>query len=191
MVLARLDIPQVARDAHSDPRPEAALRAAADRSSVGDVSIASPVRPLLMRPGDSLDFDASGEATILQNEGHRFPYAHRQLDFDAASDVEPVGLTRKRVLLRLLAREELKRRGLEIGHEQVQAMSDELRRDNGLLDNRAMLSWLEDVGLSIAEYSEILLDWQTVIHLEGARADEIEKRLSAQRAFASMRRGVR
>ena len=39
----------------------------------------------------------------------------------------------------------------------------------------------------MAEYCEILVDWQGVVQLEGAMADAIEKCVASQRAFASMR----
>ena len=87
----------------------------------------------------------------------------------------------------MLAREELKRRGLEVGAEEIQDMSDELRRDNGLQDRQAMLAWLARVGLSMAEYAEVLQDWRGVICLENALAGEIERHYPGQRAFASMR----
>jgi hypothetical protein len=173
---------------HFDPRPEAVIQAAASRSTEGSRVISSPVEAVLMRPGDSLNFDANGAAVIVPNEGHQWPYT----DSDAVLTMpglagEPMGLARKRVLLRILATEEMSRRGLCTTTEQIQEMSDELRRENGLVEHNQMLAWLSTAGLSMAEYCEVLVDWQSVIQLEAVMADAIEKRLAGQRAFASMR----
>jgi len=179
-------------NAHFDPRPEAVVRAAAARSDGEARPVPSPVTALLMRPGESLDFDAQGEAAIVPNEGHLWPYAARDSVLTMPGvTAEPEGLSRKRVLLRILAAAEMKRRGLAVSTEQLMEMSDELRRDNGLTDHEQMLAWLASAGLSMAEYCEILLEWQGVIRLEEVMSDAIEKRLAGQRAFASMRNGRR
>jgi L-ascorbate metabolism protein UlaG (beta-lactamase superfamily) len=184
----RMDENERLRNIHSDPRPEAVVRAAAARSEEGSRSISSPVATLIMRPGESLDFDAQGAAVILPNEGHLWPYAGSDAVLTMPGlTSEPEGLSRKRILLRILAKEEMKRRGLVVSTKQIMEMSDELRRDNGLVDHDQMLAWLSRAGLSMAEYCEILVDWQGVIQLEEAMADAIEKRLAGQRAFASMR----
>jgi hypothetical protein len=173
---------------HADPRPEAVVRAAAERSSAGPAAVPSPTRALLMRPGDSLSFSEDGGARIVGNPGHRWPYAPVEaVDATTGDDFEPMGLSRKRVLLRLLAREELARRGVSVGSREVQEMSDELRRDNGLAERQAMLGWLDRAGLTMSEYSEILADWKGVLWLEGALASEIERQVGRQRAFATMR----
>jgi L-ascorbate metabolism protein UlaG (beta-lactamase superfamily) len=188
----RMDGSERPTNAHFDPRPEAVVRAAAARSDGESRPIASPVATLMMRPGESLDFDAQGAAAIVPNEGHLWPYAASDavLTMPGAT-AEPEGLSRKRVLLRILAKEEIARRGLAVSAEQLMEMSDELRRDNGLTDHAQMLAWLERADLSMAEYCEILLEWQGVIKLEEAMADAIEKRLAGQRAFASMRNARR
>jgi L-ascorbate metabolism protein UlaG (beta-lactamase superfamily) len=173
---------------HFDPRPEAVVRAAAERSSDGSRVFFSAVATVLMRPGESLDFDAQGAAVVVPNEGHLWPFAPRDALRSIAEAAEPVGLSRKRVLLRILAGEEMKRRGLVVTTQQVREMSDDLRQLNGLVDHDAMVTWLEQAGLSMAEYCEIVVDWQGIIQLEEALADAIEKRLAGQRAFASMRR---
>jgi L-ascorbate metabolism protein UlaG (beta-lactamase superfamily) len=184
----RMDGSERVKNVHFDPRPEAVVRAAAARSEHGSRSVSSPVETLLMRPGESLDFDAQGDAAIVPNEGHLWPYAVSDAVLTMPGlTSEPEGLSRKRVLLRILAKEEMKRRGLTVSMEQITEMSDELRRDNGLVDHKQMLAWLERADLSMAEYCEILLDWQGVIKLEEAMADAIEKLLAGQRSFASMR----
>jgi L-ascorbate metabolism protein UlaG (beta-lactamase superfamily) len=183
---------QGGRSDHFDPLPEVVVRAAAQRSEDAARPLSSQVRPLVMRPGDSLDFGADGEAAVVANPGHTWPYQ----EVEAVANIygagaEPVGLSRKRVLLRLLATEEMERRGLSISTQQVMDMSDDLRIQNGLVEHADMLDWLRDAGLSMAEYCDILLEWQAVLHLEDAMADPIEKRLAGQRAFASMRNGRR
>ena len=140
-----------------------------------------------MRPGESLDFDEQGAAVILRNEGHVWPYSESEAVLTMSGSGEPTGLSRKRVLLRILANEEMKRRGLTVSMQQIMDMSDELRQENGLVDHEQMLAWLERAGLSMAEYCEILAEWQGVIQLEDVMADAIEKSVAGQRAFASMR----
>jgi hypothetical protein len=188
----RVDGKEHPENVHFDPRPEAVLRAAASRSEDGFRLIPSPVQTLIMRPGESVDFDANGAAVILANEGHLWPYANSEavLTMSGAAG-EPPGLTKKRVLLRLLATEEIKRRGLTVSRQQIQEMSDDLRLQNGLIEHSDMLGWLERAGLSMAEYCEILLEWQAVIQLEDVMADSIEKRLAGQRSLASMRNAAR
>jgi L-ascorbate metabolism protein UlaG (beta-lactamase superfamily) len=188
----RLDAAERPLEMHFDPRPEAVVRAAASRSEDGSRPVSSPVQTLIMRPGESLEFDGCGDARLVPNEGHRWPYADSDAVLTmAGSAAEPTGLSRKRVLLRLLAGEEMRRRGLTVSTDQMMDMSDELRREHGLIDQDQMLAWLERAGLSMAEYCEILFDWQGVIELETLMADAIEKRLAGQRAFASMREARR
>lgn len=182
----RPDRPGRDQDDSFDPPPETVVRAAAARSGAGSISFPSPVATHVVRPGESLDFDAAGDLVVLPNEGHVWPYA----DIDAAgSTAEPMGLTRKRVLLRILAMEEMQRRGHTVTTEQVAEMSDDLRYQNSLLDQDQMFAWLENARLSMAEYCEIVAEWQGVIQLETIMADEIEKHVEGQRAFASMRDG--
>ena len=58
-----------------DPYPESLLNRASARSQSGDgTPIASPVRPLLLRPGDSLR-GLSGTPEVVRVAGHRWPYA--------------------------------------------------------------------------------------------------------------------
>jgi L-ascorbate metabolism protein UlaG (beta-lactamase superfamily) len=183
-----LDRREHASNIHFDPRPESVVRAAASRSDNGSHLISSPVTTLVMRSGESLEFDAQGAAVILPNEGHRWPYSDSEPALTiAGSTSEPMGLSRKRVLLRILASEEMKRRGLTVTTEQIMEMSDDLRRENDLVDHDRMLAWLDRAGLSMAEYCQILVEWQGVIQLETVMADAIEKELAGQRAFASMR----
>src|SRR6266567_987657 len=66
----RIDTNEHPENIHSDPSPEVVLRAAAWRSNFGSRMIPSPVETLIMRPGESLDFDANGKAVILPNDGH-------------------------------------------------------------------------------------------------------------------------
>lgn len=175
-------------DDHFDPFPESVVQAAAGRSDGGGGALPSPVVTRLVRPGESLDFDSDGDLVVLQNDGHVWPYAANELTASVtASDSEPMGLTRKRVLLRMLAKAEFTRLGLTVTTDDVVEMSDDLRRQNGLLDHEHMLDWLRGAGLSMPEYCEIVAEWHGVIALESLMADEIEKQVTGQRAFASMR----
>lgn len=172
---------------HFDPSPESVVRAAAARSGDATHAVASPVITHVVRPGQSLDFDANENLVVLSNEGHIWPYAGDAAVTTPGSPAEPMGLTRKRVLLRLLTQDEMRRRGLTVRTEQVAEMSDDLRRQHGLVDHDRMVAWLARAGLSMEQYCEILADWQGVIQLESVMADAIEKHLHGQRAFGSMR----
>jgi L-ascorbate metabolism protein UlaG (beta-lactamase superfamily) len=171
-----------------DPWPDVVLGAAAQRSVAGRRFMPSSVPVRLMRPGESLGFDQTHEARIIANQGHTWPYPAARRD-DAHG--EPAALTRKRVLLRMLAMNELARRGEAVPGERIQALSDALRRWNDLEEPRAMQAWLDATGLSRREYAEILEEWSAVDLLESRFSDEIERRVSAQSAFASMRARAR
>ncbi len=189
---APCDRPEQPKETHFDPRPETVMRAAMARSAAGAGPLPSAVRVLLARPGESLAFDASGAASCRPNDDHVWPYRMPEALATAAGvPGEPGGLTRKRVLLRLLASAELQRRGVSIGTGDVQGMSDDLREQHGLVDHDAMMAWLDAAGLGLVEYCEILAEWQAVIRLEDLMADDIERRFAGQRAFASMRNARR
>lgn len=180
----RLDTPSDTVNPHFDPRPEAVVRAALERSSAGADLIESPTRCSLMRPGDSLAIGEDGRAVVTHNEGHRWPYSEGRA---STSWLEPEAITRKRIMLRLLATEELRRRGAEITPAQLQAFSDGLRREHNLVERQSMLDWLDRAELSMSEYCQILLEWCSVQHLEQLLGTEIDQRIAGQRAFASMR----
>ena len=165
---------------HFDPLPEAVVSAASRRSQEGARALSSVVRTLIMRPGESLDFDDDGDATIVPNPGHAWPYTKADAVANMlGSTAEPVGLSRKRVLLRVLAAEEMRRRGRAVSTQQIADMSDDLRIQNGLTEHADMVAWLDTVGLSMAEYCDILLEWQAVLAMEDEMADAIEKRSPA------------
>lgn len=137
---------------HFDPRPQAVLEAAAARSENGNSQVASPVQTLLTHPGESLAFSADGTARMVAHEDAQWPYSSTSARGTAAGVIdEPVGLSRKRVLLRLLAMEEMTRRGLCVTQDQISGMDNELRHDNCLDDPRATAVWLDRVGLSPLE----------------------------------------
>ena len=173
-----------AENAHFDPRPEAVVRAAARRSSHCDLYVPSSARVQVMRPGESLSLESRGRPRIIVNEGHRWPFGSNARDETLD---EPLSLTRKRVLLRYLAAADLERRGQEVTRAEVQALSDMLRHQTSLEAPEAMSAWLERTGLSVRQYSEVLAEWCAVHRLDAELAAEIENRVPAQIAFASMR----
>jgi hypothetical protein len=137
-----------------------------------------------MRPGESLSLESRDRPRVIVNEGHRWPFGS-----DARDETldEPLSLTRKRVLLRYLAAADLERRGQEVTRAEVQALSDTLRREMSLQAPEDMTAWLERTGLSVSQYSELLAEWCAVKRLDAELAAEIENRVPAQVAFASMR----
>ncbi len=188
----RQDRDEAEGSVHFDPRPQAVSEAASGRSESGNASIASPCRVLLMRPGESLDFDAGGEARIVAYDKGHWPFAAAtgRATLTGFSD-EPVGLSRKRVLLRMLAADEMARRGLQVTEDQIFNMDHDLRSAHGLTEKSDLAAWLDQVGLQPHDYAQILTEWQCVIRLEDLLGDEVERRLAGQRAFASMPRAVR
>jgi L-ascorbate metabolism protein UlaG (beta-lactamase superfamily) len=182
----RLDVREP-DNVHFEPRPDQVVEAARSRSAFGALALASPVRALLMRPGDSLQLGADGDARVVANDGHRWPYGEADAGGLTGTDGEPQGLTRKRVLLRLLSWAELARRGEQVDEAEVQLVSDQLRRIHGLHQAGSMRAWLADAGLSSAEYTDIVRDWCAVVKVETAFQQEIQALIGGQNAFASMR----
>ena len=72
----RLD-EEVEERAGFDPLPERLVLAAQSRSIAPDgTALSSPVRPLLLRPGDSIR-DVAARVTRVRTSGHAWPYADR------------------------------------------------------------------------------------------------------------------
>jgi hypothetical protein len=65
---------EATEDADFDPFPDRVVAAAARRVSIpGDRWLASPVQPLLLRPGDAL-VDVAGTARVERRPGYAWPY---------------------------------------------------------------------------------------------------------------------
>jgi hypothetical protein len=102
-------------------------------------------------------------------------------------DAETIALGRKKVLLRILARQAVRELGIAIGPHEVQRMSDALRRLTRLTCRTDMLQWLADCNLSTEQYQGLLQDWAGCEALEKHFHAEIEHLLPGQLALHTMR----
>lgn len=71
---------------------------------------------------------------------------------------ETLGVTRKKVLLRLLIRREAARLGLEVSPGELQAAADDFRRSAGLLSYDETLAWFAGRHISEAAWTAFLRD---------------------------------
>jgi hypothetical protein len=173
-----------------DPLPESVLHAAHHRSSWGEVPIASPVKVCILRPGQSLieTSDSAGARFCpLEHTGHRWPYASFALPAAPADAAQEIALARKKALLRILASATVDRLGIAVGADEVQALSDALRRETGVLRGATMRNWLAKHGLSRADFSDLMTEWARCNALDRYFATEIERRVPGQLALHSLR----
>jgi thiopeptide-type bacteriocin biosynthesis protein len=87
---------------------------------------------------------------------------------------ESEAASRKKVLLRLLARESADRRGLKLGTEEIAAVEASMRRRYGLSAERDLAAWLAHAGLDRSGFANLVSDVALVDRLEALLANEIE-----------------
>lgn len=180
-----LSVPD-ATDKHFDPPPEALAEAARQRSSWGRAPIASPVHVQVLRPGMRWAV-ARERAPEPATPAQRWPYPRVCFDeFAPPREAELVAVGRKKALLRVLAAELAAQRGVEIGPDEVQSLSNHLRRVAGLTRREDMLAWLERSNLTLAQFSELMQEWARCNALEALYAEEIDRRLPGQLALHAM-----
>jgi len=95
---------------------------------------------------------------------------------------ESEAASRKKVLLRLLARDYAKRRGVERGAEAIVAAELTVRQRYGLSAEEDLAAWLAHAGLDRAGFENMLSDVGLVDQLEVLLANEIETVLPNHRA---------
>lgn len=93
----------------------------------------------------------------------------------------PDRVLRRQILLRVLATDELSRRGLPALPDEIEATSDRFRECLGLLPAAEMTSWLTVSGLSQEAFTCHMQDFTTVLKLDLLRvgATETERLLCA------------
>jgi hypothetical protein len=87
---------------------------------------------------------------------------------------EDAAVTRKKLLLRRLARAEVERLGLTPTPVEVQAMADEFRARFGLRSAAAMRAWLDREGLSLASFSAAMRDFVAIATLQDLHGPELD-----------------
>ena len=195
--------PPVAGFRMTDPPPEAVADLREARSETGEGLIASPVQVCILRPGESLDASDPGDPA-RHHPGHVWPYGVLQRSRAIGIDSDPglllrsgedVALTRKKVLLRLLALSEAERRGISASAEALQAMADVFRVRFGLLAEHDMQTWLDAEGLAPADFVETLRQFVLIERLSELLRDEIDAgvnvavRVNTAQAFDRSRNG--
>lgn len=122
----------------------------------------------------------------LQRDAH---LARRSAErAEPSLDPEALDCERREVLLRLLARDELARRGVVVGDEAVQHAADTFRRANGLSGADDMLRWMRDAGLALEDFTEIMRDHAGLAILDELYAREVDWQLPQQLQLHSSRR---
>jgi hypothetical protein len=116
------------------------------------------------------------------------------VDQESGDPEHPVGesseVARKKTLLRILARREADRIGLDVGREQVQAQADAFRTAFQLTDEAATVGWLRMAGLSQDAFAALMRDAALIEALQRHCAAEVARgavdqaRLSTARLWA-------
>lgn len=101
------------------------------------------------------------------------------LDSESGAPEHPVGETsdvaRKKTLLRILARREANRVGLDVSGEEVQAASDDFRAAFQLNDEAATVGWLRIAGLTREAFADLMRDAALIEALQKHHADEVDR----------------
>lgn len=173
-----------------DPAPEH-VRAAAEQRSASPSRglIASPSRVLILRPGDSLSYSGEGaEPEVVRPAPWPWPAA-----IPPATSTRPAGqgstpaapeagelsrcgetfaVVRKKILLRLLAREHAERLGLDVTEDELRRRLREYRAAYGLESKAEAQRFLDEEGLSLEDLLDVLRD--------AALVEALEERLRAE-----------
>jgi len=99
---------------------------------------------------------------------------------------ESLAVSRKKVLLRLLAAQECERLGIGVTPEQCREHELTFRRRFGLLEGRELEAWLAGVGLEKAALERFVREIVLVEALEARLDGEIRSELPLQRAARSL-----
>jgi L-ascorbate metabolism protein UlaG (beta-lactamase superfamily) len=174
-------------DTHFDPRPETLVRAARCRSSWGALPVPSPVEVRVIHPGTSVTIAADG-LRQSEHDGHQWPFPSAELaELATSNHAEMIAIGRKKVLLRILARNAAEHLGITVGPGDIQRLGDHIRRVAGLRRRDDMLRWLQRCNLDVVQFSELMTEWARCNALEQRFAPEIDRLLPGQLALHSMR----
>lgn len=100
-------------------------------------------------------------------------------------------MTRKKVLLRLLALREARRVGIEPSPREAELFVTQFRREYRLEDDAALETWLALVGLSRERFRHLLTELLVVLKMEQHLEGEIEGAEADQRAVWTAHRWAR
>jgi hypothetical protein len=100
---------------------------------------------------------------------------------------ETLAVVRKKALLRILARRDADRTKIRVTDADVQATSDQFRRNFGLTDGNDLTDWITHQGLTEAAYAQAMHDFTIVRLLEEAYAEEINELVPDHIAISTAR----
>ena len=100
---------------------------------------------------------------------------------------ETMAVIRKKALLRILARHDAHRVGIEVTDADLQATSDLFRRSFGLVEDEDFSCWIECQGLTKFTFARAMHDFTVVRLLEEAYAAEIDQLAPDQIAISTAR----
>ncbi|GAA4402873.1 hypothetical protein GCM10023168_13820 [Fodinibacter luteus] len=141
--------------------------------------------------------DGAGAGAVHPPPGWRVERTVFLADLLSAVDVEagdaehPVGETsdvaRKKTLLRILARREASRAGVELGAEDVQRAADAFRAAFHLDDEETTLEWLRTAGLTREAFADLMRDAALIEALQEHLAAEVDLGAVEQARLATAR----
>jgi len=100
---------------------------------------------------------------------------------------ETLAVVRKKALLRILAHRDADRANIRPADAEVQATSEQFRRNYGLADGNELADWMAHQGLTEAAYARAMHDFTIVRLLEEAYAEEINELVPDHIAIATAR----
>ena len=100
---------------------------------------------------------------------------------------ETIAVVRKKALLRILARREADRANLHPTDADLQATSEQFRRNFGLTDGDELDRWLDAVALSRDGYARAMRDFAVVRLIEELYAGEVDGLVADHIAISTAR----
>lgn len=100
---------------------------------------------------------------------------------------ETLAVVRKKTLLRILACREADRKQMRVTDADVQATSEQFRRQFGLAEAEDLARWIDHQGLTDAAYLRAMHDFTVVRLVEEAYASEIDELVPDHIAISTAR----
>ena len=100
---------------------------------------------------------------------------------------ETLAVVRKKALLRILARREAERAGLNVTDADIAATLEKFCHDFGLAEQKELSRWLAQQQLSEAGFAKAMLDFTIVRLLEQAYAGQIDELVPDHIAISTAR----